>query len=293
MNFLPNHTPFARAFIKGSLIGHSLVAVAWILLWLSGCDSLATRPPIEQARAATATAIAIAQVDYVKWEGPLPLIGDAVESDPPLSGTDDVSDHLLQDLQMVYTEIDWQPFTLATVQAAKETGQTIWIHTSGDNCPPCDKADKLLSDSVVVDAASDLVAVKLNVSRAEGRPAKSAYGVGAVPTDLAIFPNGKFLRYVGLPEDATAAGYAHRLKSFEQVRDQAKWPGYPNDGNGVWKLNGERVGWQHLRDDANHRNKFNVDWLSSLKPSDLQQLHSDDHENTVRWAFVPPVEAAR
>ena len=43
--------------------------------------------------------------------------------------------------------------------------------------------------------------------------------------------------------------------------------------------------WQHMTQ-GEHRGKFDANWLKSLSWSELQSLHSDDHEHRVQWSYV-------
>lgn len=44
-------------------------------------------------------------------------------------------------------------------------------------------------------------------------------------------------------------------------------------------------GWWHLTQ-GEHSGKFDVDWLKSLSFEEIQSLHSDDHEDDVKWEYV-------
>ena len=49
--------------------------------------------------------------------------------------------------------------------------------------------------------------------------------------------------------------------------------------------------WQHLTV-GEHRGKFDHAWLASLTWSEVQSLHSDDHEGRVKWKYVVRPAAA-
>jgi hypothetical protein len=198
---------------------------------------------------------------------------------------------------IVPASIQWQPNIKAAVSIARKLGKIVHVHGVSKTCGPCiGLANNVFPQPPIVTRENErFVAVQVDVHTDQGRLAMSAFEVGAdVPWDVFILPNGKIMRYFGAPQ--TVAGYLDRLTGVEFHSAKSVWPSYPNDGNGIWRLKGNRVGWQHVRDHANHRGKFPTAWLQHLGENDpdaLQQLHSDDHENTVRWEFVPPVEATR
>lgn len=67
--------------------------------------------------------------------------------------------------------------------------------------------------------------------------------------------------------------------------------GYPIRGN--WWSGCST--WQHLAT-GEHKGKFDTAWLKTLSNSEVQSLHSDDHEGRVKWDRVvrpaPTVKAA-
>ena len=64
--------------------------------------------------------------------------------------------------------------------------------------------------------------------------------------------------------------------------------GYPVRG-GWWTGCG---GWRHLMQ-GEHAGKFDAAWLQSLSNSEIQSLHSDDHEGRVKWQYVSRPAIAR
>ena len=60
--------------------------------------------------------------------------------------------------------------------------------------------------------------------------------------------------------------------------------GYPVRGN-LWKHPGEIHA--HLQT-GEHSGKFPADWVKGLTSAEAESLHSDDHENRVKWQYVPP-----
>lgn len=73
-----------------------------------------------------------------------------------------------------------------------------------------------------------------------------------------------------------------------KVPVSGNWPHYPTTNKTIWRLNGGRgaeANWQHLTGGP-HRGKFSESWLKTLPRDELNALHSDDHEGTVKWEFV-------
>lgn len=57
--------------------------------------------------------------------------------------------------------------------------------------------------------------------------------------------------------------------------------GYPTRG-ALW---GGAYDWRHLTH-GQHAGKFDHAWLQTLSNAELQSLHSDDHEDRVKWEYV-------
>ncbi len=86
-------------------------------------------------------------------------------------------------------------------------------------------------------------------------------------------------------EAAAAFAFAKAARERPVVKVAALRTGYPLRGS-LWS---GCPNWQHL-DTGEHRGKFDRAWLASLTPSEVQALHSDDHEGRVNWQYAvrPP-----
>lgn len=77
-----------------------------------------------------------------------------------------------------------------------------------------------------------------------------------------------------------------RLPSRTQA---VRWPRYPtNPRQGPWTQNGRHVNWRHLLE-GRHAGKFDAAWLkwtAENVPYGIEQIHADDHEGKVHWAYV-------
>lgn len=71
-----------------------------------------------------------------------------------------------------------------------------------------------------------------------------------------------------------------------QARSQNKSIGYPIRGS-WWTGCSD---WRHLTQ-GEHKGKFDTNWLKTLSNSEIQSLHSDDHEHQVKWAYVNKASA--
>jgi hypothetical protein len=81
---------------------------------------------------------------------------------------------------------------------------------------------------------------------------------------------------------ARAARDRTPIVSVEPVRT-----GYPVRGN--WWTGCPN--WTHLTTGI-HAGSFPVEWLKTLTNAEVQSLHSDQHENKVRWEYVPKARAS-
>lgn len=276
------------------------------ILILCGCQAIMPRgPELERARSAVAVALAEATTGVVVWDGPLPL-------EPPAVDTDETPNNYQQDdLQQAGASnsraanesgerpagdecpadfsTHWQTDHAAAVKLARETGKILWIHIYNDDCLPCVVVAKLFTEPpIVTRVESQFIAMQVHRHQGAGPAIVSAYKVGGNdPVDLFVYPDGTYLRYVGGHDNV--ADLLGRFDGPTEFAEQANWPSYPTEGNRPWTLNGRTVGVDHLLTHRNHRGKFSREWLESLSAQALAELHSDDHENTVRWEFVPPV----
>jgi hypothetical protein len=63
----------------------------------------------------------------------------------------------------------------------------------------------------------------------------------------------------------------------------AAWPRYPVRPRESWWTG--CGGWHHLTQ-GDHAGLFDRGWLQSLSNAEIQSLHSDHHENRVKWDHV-------
>jgi len=82
------------------------------------------------------------------------------------------------------------------------------------------------------------------------------------------------------------SGTSHFLAAFTSSQKQVTKPSvvatrYPIRGS-WWTGCSD---WRHLTQ-GEHAGKFDHNWLRSLSNSEVQSLHSDDHENRVKWQYV-------
>lgn len=263
---------------------------------LTGCSTFTRGPELERARAAVAVAYAEVTTGVTSWQGDLPLIGPSVESDEPANSAAADADESTdvkggadsQDADGAARAIAWQTDFPAAVELSRETDKPLWIHVVHDGCGPCESLKPFFRDPRFVERVNrQLVAVQVDRFKGAGPAVVTAFKAGGLdPVDLFVFPSGKYLRYPGAPP--SVAAYLNRFESFPGYAAQAKWPGYVTASNaGKWKLSGETVDVNHLMTHANHRDKFSDQWLRSLNRRQLLTLHDHDHDNTVRWEFVP------
>ena len=236
------------------------------VLILCGCNVIMPRgPELERARAAVAVALAEATTGVVVFDGPLPLEPPAVETDetPKNSQQDDLpqagasnsraanegGERPAGDDCSADSSIAWQTDHPQAVKLSRETGKILWIHIYNDNCEPCVVVAKLfLHHSIVTRVNSQFVAMQVHRDRGAGPAIVSAYDAGNNdPVDLFIYPDGKYLRFIGGPE--TVALLLERFDGVTEFAYKAKLGGYPVSADaGDWKLNGRYAHAHHVAD---------------------------------------------
>lgn len=69
----------------------------------------------------------------------------------------------------------------------------------------------------------------------------------------------------------------------------ASWPHYPTTNKAIWRLNGGRgahANWQHLTQGEHAKQRFDSNWLQSLSQPEIEALHADLHEGTLKSGFI-------
>lgn len=80
--------------------------------------------------------------------------------------------------------------------------------------------------------------------------------------------------------------YTVTVKVPVESAAKTNWPNYPTSPRqNPWTQGGRHVTWRHLTS-GDHAGKFSSAWLQTLSQSEVEQLHADDHENKVKWAYV-------
>lgn len=217
-------------------------------------------------------------------DGPLTVVEPDISSELPA-----------QDSKVVAQApgaIAWQPNLPDAVKLSRETGKLLWIHVVHDGCGPCEKLKPFFRDARFVEYANGrLVAVQVDRFKGAGPAVVNVFNAGGSdPVDVFVFPDtGKSLRYPNA--SPTVESYLNRLASVPGFKGQAEWTGYVVSAKpGKWKLKGETIDVSHLMTHANHAGKFPEAWLRSLSRNELLTLHDHDHDDNVRWEFVPALE---
>lgn len=72
----------------------------------------------------------------------------------------------------------------------------------------------------------------------------------------------------------------------ERVPVTSRTGGYPTTPKQTpWTQGGKKITWQHLTTGV-HAGKYDAGWLQTLTDAEIQQLHADDHEGTVKKNFI-------
>lgn len=94
------------------------------------------------------------------------------------------------------------------------------------------------------------------------------------------YNNGTLERHQDVKPDALESLFKPKEQPKVQPKVEAV-PKYPTRGN-LWT---GCDSWKHLTT-GKHAGKFDSTWLQTLSWSELQSLHSDDHEGQVKWKYV-------
>ena len=72
----------------------------------------------------------------------------------------------------------------------------------------------------------------------------------------------------------------------ERVPVTSRTGGYPTTPKQTpWTQGGKKITWQHLTTGV-HAGKYDASWLKTLSDAEIQQLHADCHEGTVKQNFI-------
>lgn len=92
---------------------------------------------------------------------------------------------------------------------------------------------------------------------------------------------GSYCRYVMVRQPYTVT-----VKVPVESASTKTWPRYPTTPRQrPWTQGGRHITWRHLTQ-GEHAGKFDQAWLQSLTQLEVEQLHADEHENKVQWAYV-------
>jgi len=73
---------------------------------------------------------------------------------------------------------------------------------------------------------------------------------------------------------------------IERVPVTSRTGGYPTTPKQTpWTQGGKKITWQHLTT-GEHAGKYDASWLKTLSDAEIQQLHADCHEGTVKKNFI-------
>lgn len=158
------------------------------------------------------------------------------------------------------------------------------------HCPPCKLADEYMLDDKVIALSHKVDLVVLKHQRPEPASWKKWLNdmkVKGFPTDVVFTQDHQ--RWTLLngvadsPEDYVKRIEVAIEKLKKPVKAKTVKTGYPIRG-GWWSHPGEIH--SHLKS-GEHRGKWSSDWVDSLSNREAESLHSDDHENRVKWSYVP------
>jgi hypothetical protein len=265
-------------------------ALAAVFL-LAGCQPYNDDILPEKAKAAHASAVARSAIGVIPWECDYPLQGEAVEDATPPRGDEpfiggpeiECEEAANAPAEIPLDRVRWWGWNEKNIGLARKAGKPILLHITQDNCGPCLRLDKevFVAEKVIRTINRDFTPFRINVSR--NTSVVKPWNIKSAPVDILVDPVTLKEIYRETGAIFPAADYLSRMSLFQKrytERKQVVGTSYPIR-RGFWT---GCSSWRHMADASAHRGKFDRVWLKQLSWGELQSLHSDDHENRVKWA---------